>query len=56
MNTSRKSILITGAAGFIGSTLAKHLIREYSLIMLDDLSYGSLDNLIDYSNGVQQLI
>jgi UDP-glucose 4-epimerase len=55
MNTSRKSILITGAAGFIGSTLAKHLLKEYNLIMLDDLSYGSLDNLIDYSNGVKPI-
>lgn len=55
MSTSSKSILITGAAGFIGSTLAKHLIKEHRLILLDDLSYGSIDNLIDYANGVQSI-
>jgi len=43
-----KCILITGAAGFVGSTLSKYLAKKYELILLDDLSYGSLDNLIDY--------
>jgi len=40
-------ILITGAAGFIGSELAKHLHhnKNYDLTLVDNLSYGYLDNL-----------
>ena len=40
-------ILITGAAGFIGSELAKYLnnIRGYELTLVDNLSYGYIDNL-----------
>lgn len=42
-------MLITGAAGFIGSSLAKYFYPLYNLILLDDLSYGNLDNLsFDY--------
>ena len=40
--------LITGGAGFIGSHLADALIaRGDSVIILDDLSTGSLDNIAD---------
>lgn len=40
-------ILITGAAGFIGSELAKHLSnsKEHELTLVDNLSFGYLDNL-----------
>lgn len=39
-------ILITGAAGFIGSQLAYRLWKEkHSLILVDNFSYGNLDNL-----------
>lgn len=39
-------ILITGAAGFIGSQLAYRLWKTGSqLILIDNFSYGSLDNL-----------
>ena len=37
--------LITGCAGFIGSNLVKKLYKEYDLILVDDLSSGSLLNL-----------
>lgn len=37
--------LITGGAGFIGSTLANHLSRDNSVIVIDDLSMGKEDNL-----------
>lgn len=40
------TILITGAAGFIGSQLAHRLWKEgASLILIDNFSYGSNDNL-----------
>lgn len=40
-------ILVTGAAGFIGSQLAYRLHKEkHEVILLDDFSYGAEDNLI----------
>ena len=45
-----RSILLTGGAGFIGSALARHLLREESLqhlVVLDKLTYaGKRGNLI----------
>ena len=39
-------VLITGAAGFIGSQLAHRLWKEGAeLILVDNFSYGSNDNL-----------
>ena len=41
-----RSILVTGAAGFIGSHLTELLIQKgYKVIGLDNLSYGVLQNL-----------
>ncbi|ROX85042.1 NAD-dependent epimerase/dehydratase family protein [Enterococcus durans] len=40
-----KKILITGGAGFIGSTLANHLGEEHVVIVIDDLSMGKVENL-----------
>ena len=37
--------LITGCAGFIGSHLVKNLYRNHKLILVDDLSEGSVINL-----------
>ena len=37
--------LITGCAGFIGSNLVKKLYKNYKLILVDDLSSGSIKNL-----------
>lgn len=42
--------LITGGAGFIGSTLANYLSKENSVIVIDDLSMGKKENLIKNSN------
>ena len=40
--------LVTGAAGFIGSSLAKRLISDGNeVITVDNLSTGSKDNLPD---------
>ena len=37
--------LITGCAGFIGSNLVKKIYKKYELILIDDLSEGSIFNL-----------
>jgi UDP-glucose 4-epimerase len=40
------NILITGGAGFIGSHLAEYLLqRGHSVVVLDNLSTGNLDNI-----------
>lgn len=41
--------LITGGAGFIGSTLANYLSKENLVIVIDDLSMGKEENLIKSS-------
>jgi UDP-glucose 4-epimerase len=41
-------VVITGAAGFIGSALADRLLREgHTVLAVDDLSRGRLENLAD---------
>ena len=42
----RETVLITGAAGFIGGQLAYKLYKlGYDLILVDNMSYGHEDNL-----------
>ncbi|HUO55732.1 MAG TPA: NAD-dependent epimerase/dehydratase family protein, partial [Rhodoblastus sp.] len=48
-----KRILVTGAAGFIGSAVARRIIREtpHSLLVFDKLTYaGNLASLAPISN------
>ena len=42
-----KKIIITGGAGFIGSTLVKALLKNgaESILIIDDLSTGSESNI-----------
>ena len=54
MNSTAKTILITGGAGFIGSNFVNHIYKKYpnySIILLDALTYaGNLDNLLPLLN------
>jgi nucleoside-diphosphate-sugar epimerase len=44
-----KTVLITGGAGFLGSHLSRALLgKGYRVIVLDDLSHGSMENISDY--------
>ena len=46
--------VVTGGAGFIGSHLAKHLIKnEHEVIIIDDLARGSLDNIDKIKNEIE---
>jgi UDP-glucose 4-epimerase len=46
--TSRPSCLVTGTAGFLGSHVAAHCIRQgFTVVGCDDLSGGSISNVPD---------
>ena len=48
-----KRFLVTGGAGFIGSAVVRHLIREtpHRVLVVDKLTYaGNLDSLAPVSN------
>ena len=46
-----KKILVTGGAGFIGSTLVKRLVSEGADVsVIDNLWRGSLDNLKNFDD------
>lgn len=49
-----KNILVTGAAGFIGSAFARYMVTKYphyNIIVYDKLTYaGNLDNLLPISD------
>ena len=40
-------IVITGGAGFIGSNLAEELAKKHEVVIIDDLSTGSAENVED---------
>lgn len=42
-----KRVLVTGGAGFIGSNLANHLVKDNNVIVIDDCYLGTPDNLVD---------
>jgi len=49
MNDEKKTVLVTGGAGFIGSHVCEALLREGNrVICLDDFSTGSVQNIDPY--------
>jgi UDP-glucose 4-epimerase len=43
--------LLTGGAGFVGSHLAEALLNQgHSVVVLDDLSTGSMDNIVPFKS------
>jgi len=49
--------LVTGGAGFIGSNLVEELVREgQEVVVLDNLSTGSLDNLSEVRNRIDFIL
>ncbi len=52
-----RAVLVTGGAGFIGSHLVEALLRRGDHVrVLDDLSAGTLDNLVDCIDDVEVLV
>lgn len=51
---SKTKVLVTGAAGFIGSNLSEHLVNNgYDVVALDNLATGhkkNIEHLLAYSN------
>ena len=42
---NKGTYLITGSSGFIGSNLVHQLYKKYKLVLVDDLSEGTIKNL-----------
>jgi dTDP-glucose 4,6-dehydratase len=46
-------ILVTGGAGFIGSSIAENLSKKHEVVVLDDLSTGKAINIADFKNRIE---
>ncbi len=45
-----RNIIVTGGAGFIGSNIARSLAENNHVTVLDDLSTGNFDNILDLTD------
>ena len=58
---NKKTILVTGGAGFIGSALIRHIIRntKHSVVNIDKLAYSgnlqSLESIKEKVNGTEMV-
>ena len=48
-----KTVVIAGGAGFLGSHLAEKLIKNYKVILVDNLSSGLMDNITNINNSIE---
>ena len=52
MKLENKRILVTGAGGFIGSHLAELLAEKNEVLVVDDFSIGTRENLRAFARDV----
>lgn len=50
---SKKTVLITGGLGYIGSSLIRHLKNKYHLIVVDNLTYDQMPLVYPILDGVE---
>ena len=54
MNFQNRNVLVSGGAGFIGSTLVRELIKENAnVVVLDNFSSGDIENLEEVKDKIQ---
>lgn len=48
-----KKVIVTGGAGFIGSNLVRELYQDNEVIVIDNLSTGKQENMIDFIDEIK---
>lgn len=46
----QKRVVVTGGAGFIGSSIVEALYKDNEIIIIDDLSSGRIENISNFNN------